>query len=254
MEIKFLTILIYNSFARYLRALNGVGYLTVSIILILNKLLLRNKGLLRHEILGLRVIHSTSIVLVHLLLYLTRLVIHLHLLLLLLSVQNLHAFILSQPALVAVLTEGEVVVEAGLAGPVADVSLLVSSCLSFLLSVVKGVVVLWGEFYDSITSSNTDKLITLLHNFVHFRCFLNFHKLSLLLGDFTIFLGSFFLTLVACGTSFAVKVLTWWALPSNHWVNFNILDKRLNRENRTIFCARIVTIWGIISSWLIIIV
>ena len=142
MEIKFLTILIYNSFARYLRALNGVGYLTVSIILILNKLLLRNKGLLRHEILGLRVIHSTSIVLVHLLLHLTRLVIHLHLLLLLLSVQNLHAFILSQPALVAVLTEGEVVVEAGLAGPVADVSLLVSSCLSFLLSVVKGVVVL----------------------------------------------------------------------------------------------------------------
>jgi len=134
-----MTILRYNSFAHYLRALNGVGYLAVSIILVLNKLLLRYEilSLLRHEILGLRIIHSTRVVLVHLLLHLTRLVIHLHLLmLLLLSVQHLHAFILSHPALVAVLTEGEVMVEAGLTGPVADVSLLVSSCLSFFLSVV----------------------------------------------------------------------------------------------------------------------
>ena len=143
-----MTILRYNSFAHYLRALNGVGYLAVSIILVLNKLLLRYEilSLLRHEILGLRIfscqesqriIHSTRVVLVHLLLHLTRLVIYLHLLLLLLlSVQHLHAFILSHPALVAILTEGEVMVEAGLTGPVADVSLLVSSCLSFLLSVI----------------------------------------------------------------------------------------------------------------------
>jgi len=155
-------------------------------------------------LLGLWIEH-TGVVLVHLLLHLARLVIIWHLLLLGLTVQNLHALILGHPALVAILSEGEVVVEATLAGPVADVSLLVSSSLSLGLSVIESVVV-FLELYDSVTSGDSDKLVTFLNDFIHFVCSFDFHCLSLFLGDISVFFSSFLVAFVAGVSSFAVEV------------------------------------------------
>jgi len=231
----------------------------VSIILILGELLLRSKilSLLRHELLlGLLLVH-TIVILVHLLLHLTRLEIHWHLLLLLLglTVQNLHALGLVHPALVAILSEGEVVVEASLASPVSNVSLLVGS-LSFLLSVVKSMVVFF-ELYDSVTSGDSDKLVTLLNDLVHFRSFLNTHLFSLLLSNVTVFFGLLFLALVASFSSFTVEVFAWIAFPTDHWVNLNLLNilgERLYWEDRAIFWARIVATWRIVSCFNLILV
>ena len=155
-------------------------------------------------LLGLWIEH-TGVVLVHRLLYLARLVIIWHLLLLGLTVQNLHALILAHPALVAILSEGKVVVEATLAGPITDLSLLVESSLSLGLSVIESVVV-FLELYDSITSSDSDKFVTLLNNFVHFVSSFDFHLLSLFLGDISIFFSSFLIAPVAGISTFAVEV------------------------------------------------
>ena len=128
-------------------------------------------------LLGLWIEH-TLIILV--LLHLTRLVIHLLLLLsLCLTVQNLHALILGHPAIVAVLSEGEVVVEAALAGPVSDVSLLIVTMdLSLLVSVVESMVV-FLELYDSISSSDSDSLTIFLNDMTDFRSFLFKKRFSL---------------------------------------------------------------------------
>ena len=150
-----------------------------SIIWILGELLLWSVVLLLlwHELLLILSIVHTSVVLVHLLLHLTRLEVHWHLLLLLwshsLTVQNLLTLGLAHPALVAVLSEREVVVEASLANPVSCFSLLVVDILSLLGSVVKSMVVFTSELYDSISSSKSNEFtILLLNDFVHFMCFL----------------------------------------------------------------------------------
>ena len=96
-----------------------------------------------HELLlGLLRIEHTRLLLIHLTLHLTRLGVHIHLLLVL-TVQNLHAFVLGHPAIVAVLSEGEVVVEAALAVPVSNLSLLLSTIvLSLGASVVESMIVI----------------------------------------------------------------------------------------------------------------
>ena len=167
--------------------------------------------LLWHELLLILSIVHTRVVLVHLLLHLTRLEVHWHLLLLgshSLTVQNLLTLGLAHPALVAVLSEREVVIEASLASPVTGVSLLVVGSLSLLASVVKSMVIFTSELYDSITSGNSDEFtILLLNDFVHFTRFLGSHLLSLFFGHISIFGSSGFLALVTFSSAFAVEVL-----------------------------------------------
>ena len=149
----------------------------VSIILILTELLLWNK-LIKLLLLGLLWIEHTLLIeiLLHLLLlHLTRLVVvHLHLLLLrlCLTVQNLHTLILGHIAIVAVLSLGVIVIEAALAGPVSELSLLlVSILLSLTASVVECMVVVF-EFYDSISSGDSDSLAILKNDMTDLWSFL----------------------------------------------------------------------------------
>jgi hypothetical protein len=79
---------------------------------------------------------------------------------------------LGHPTIVAVLSEGEVVVEAALAGPISDVSLLVVTIdLSLLVSVIESVIVIL-ELYDSISSGDSDSLAIFLNDMTDFRSFL----------------------------------------------------------------------------------
>lgn len=149
----------------------------VSIILILTELLLWNK-LIKLLLLGLLWIEHTLLIaiLVHLLLlHLTRLVVvHLHLLLLrlCLTVQNLHTLILGHIAIVAVLSLGVIVIEAALAGPVSELSLLlVSILLSLTASIVECMVVVF-EFYNSISSGDSDSLAILKNDMTDLWSFL----------------------------------------------------------------------------------
>ena len=223
----------------------------LSIILILTKLLLWNKllKLLWHKLLlGLWIEH-TLVILVHLLLlHLTRLVIHLHLLLWLcyLTVQNLHALILGHPAIVAVLSEGVIVVEASLAGPVSDFSLLVVTIiLSLLVSVVESMVVIL-ELYDSISSGDSDGLTIFLNDVTDLRSFLFKKLFSFLFCDVSIFsYDSHFITHVAWFSLFAVEVLASRAFPSDNWIDFG---KRLNREDGTHFWAGVIAAVGRVVS------
>jgi hypothetical protein len=174
---------------------------------------------LRHELLlGLLRIEHTRL-LIHLTLHLTRLGVHIHLLLVL-TVQNLHAFVLGHPAIVAVLSEGEVLVEAALAGPVSDLSLLlVTIGLSLVASVVESMVVLL-EFNDSISSGDSKSLTIFSFDDVTnlWSSFL-FHSSSLSLGDVDIFRDdSNLLTLVAVLSNFAIEVLAARAFPSDDGV------------------------------------
>lgn len=152
--------------------------------------MLRNELLWDELLLGLSIEH-TSVILIHLLLHLTRLVVHWHLLLLCLTVHNLLTLLVTHPARVAVLSTIEVVITASLARPATLFSLLVSSISLLLLSVVKSMIVIL-ELYDSITSGDSNKFVTLLNNLVHFRWFFNFHSLSLGLGDVDVHIFSFF--------------------------------------------------------------
>lgn len=149
----------------------------VSIILILTELLLWNK-LIKLLLLGLLWIEHTLLIaiLVHLLLlHLTRLVVvHLHLLLLrlCLTVQNLHTLILGHIAIVAVLSLGVIVIEAALTGPVSELSLLlVSILLSLTASVVECMVIVL-EFYDSISSGDSDSFAVLKNDMTDLWSFL----------------------------------------------------------------------------------
>ena len=149
----------------------------VSIILILTELLLWNK-LIKLLLLGLLWIEHTLLIeiLLHLLLlHLTRLVVvHLHLLLLrlCLTVQNLHTLILGHIAIVAVLSLGVIVIEAALAGPVSELSLLlVSILLSLTASIVECMVVVF-EFYNSISSGDSDSLAILKNDMTDLWSFL----------------------------------------------------------------------------------
>ena len=149
----------------------------VSIILILTELLLWNK-LIKLLLLGLLWIEHTLLIeiLLHLLLlHLTRLVVvHLHLLLLrlCLTAQNLHTLILGHIAIVAVLSLGVIVIEAALAGPVSELSLLlVSILLSLTASIVECMVVVF-EFYDSISSGDSDSLAILKNDMTDLWSFL----------------------------------------------------------------------------------
>ena len=208
----------------------------LSIILILTKLLLWNKllRLLWHKLLlGLWIEH-TLVILVHLLLlHLTRLVTHLLLWLCCLTVQNLHALILGHPAIVAVLSEREIVIEATLTGPVSDFSLLVVAIvLSLLVSVVESMVVVL-ELYDSISSGDSDGLAIFLNDMTDFRSFLFKKFFSILFCDVSIFsYDSHFIAHVARFSLFAVEILASRAFPSDNWVDFG---KRLNREDGTHF-------------------
>ena len=129
--------------------------------------------LLWHKLLlGLWIEH-TLIILV--LLHLTRLVVvHLHLLLLrlCLTVQNLHTLILGHIAIVAVLSLGVIVIEAALTGPVSELSLLlVSILLSLTASVVECMVIVL-EFYDSISSGDSDSFAVLKNDMTNLWSFL----------------------------------------------------------------------------------
>ena len=225
-----------------------------SIIWILGELLLWSIVLLLlwHELLLILSIVHTRVVLVHLL---TRLEVHWHLLLLgshSLTVQNLLTLGLAHPALVAVLFERRILIEASLACPVTGISLFVVDKISSA-SVVNSMVVVI-ELYDSITSCDSDEFaILLLGDSVYFMCFLGFNSLSLFFGHIFIFDSSLFFALVASSSAFAVEVFARWTLPSNDRVFSNILDESwLNRENwfGVVFLAGIVsTVWRIVCSW-----
>jgi hypothetical protein len=134
--------------------------------------------------------------------------------------------VLGHPAIVAVLSEGEIMVEAALAGPVSDFSLLVVTIiLSLLVSVVESMIVIL-ELYDSISSCDSDGLTIFLNDVTDFRSFLFKKLFSFLFCDVSIFsYDSNFLAHVARFSLFAVEVLASRAFPSDNWVDFL---KRLN--------------------------
>jgi hypothetical protein len=127
---------------------------------------------------------------------------------------------LGHPAIVAVLSEGEVLVEAALAGPVSDLSLLlVTIGLSLVASVVESMVV-FLELDDSITSGDSKSLTVFSFDDVTnlWSSFL-FHSSSLSLGDVDIFRDdSDLFTFAAVLSNFAVKVLAARAFPSDDGV------------------------------------